>query len=140
MIAVHRAQYHTLSDKIEVAIVLQDDDGNALTSRLKEAVITLLHVGNTMRSVTIGPEHVVKQFDEDDEYTSYDYGEFYAFFLHPSAQRHLSVKMEVETIDGETATLVTPIEVNRVVSQDENQNPALPGHAIIEYPETVEGI
>ena len=140
MIAAHRAIYHSQSDKIEVAVVLQEDDGTSLSPRLQTGTVTLLHVGNTVRAVTFGPEHVVKQIDEDDENAVTNHGEFYVFFMHPSAQRHLSVKLEVETTDGATITAVTPIEVDAspLPEPNENQNPSLPGHDIIEYPQEVD--
>jgi hypothetical protein len=138
MIAVHRAVYREQTDSIEVAMVLHDDDGNSLSNQVKEVVVTLLHVENSMQSVTLNGNNVVKRFDEEDDNIVHDFGEYYVFFMHPAAQRHLSVKMEVETISGETMTAVTPIKVQRVLEPNENQNPAMPGRDIIEYPKTVD--
>lgn len=133
MILVTRALYQSDADRVQVAVVIQTDDGDSAADQVASGSMALLHGDTEIANVVFDATHKYVRY-QDDEID--DVGEFYGFFLHPPIQRNMTVKTTVTLYDDNTASTTTPVEVLTDRTALDAQNPALAGRDVSVFPKT----
>jgi hypothetical protein len=131
MILVCRAEYNGRTDTIQVAIMLQEDDGTSASPRLLRGTVEYLHRDAVMFADTFDRHSAVLwRKDEDDD--PVDDGRFFSWLLHPPAQQQLQAKVSVVMADGEQQDYLCPVTLAQEKT-DAYQNPQLPGREPTRY-------
>ena len=131
MIIVCRAEYDGPTDTVQVAILLQEDDGTSAAPRLRRGTVDYMHRDTVMFTETFEARDVVLWAkNEDDE--PEDQGQFFSFLLHPPAQQQLNAKVGVVMMDGEVNESQCPVNIG-APRTDAYQNPQLPGRDPTRY-------
>lgn len=138
MILVCRAEYDGPTDSVQVAILLQEDDGTSASDRLLRGTVEYLHRDTVMEGLTetFDKSNVVLwQNEKEDE--PEDRGQFFAFLHHPPAQAQLNTHVSVVMVDGEENEASCPVALGQPRT-DAYQNPQLPGRTPTRYENDLE--
>ena len=117
MIATVQGIYEGTKDHVEAAVHLLEDDNTSLHRLIDTASVTLMHNQHDMETVSFDKNAYNKKWNQ-----------FFIFFLHPSIQRHMQIRLEVTLLDGRTATDRQTVKAKNLLSDpNQLQNPSLGG-------------
>lgn len=135
MILEVKARYFGLTDSIQVAILLQEDDYTSAAAKLKTGTVEILRGGNVIYPAEqLAPDYRVYTYGGDVNYDSAeDQGYFYCFFLHPQQRTNLHCRVSVELSDGRNTSQKVAIDVEPSLGTTAWQNPALARRDPIEF-------
>jgi len=120
------ATYHGTQDMVQVAAVLQEEDGTSLHRMLESGLVSL----------TKGGEAILTKELEERDYNEGEEG-YWIFFIHPPLQNHLRVRFEVELQDGRTGYTENEVSVSdELPYHDIATNPMLSGKPVKDHANT----
>lgn len=131
MILETQARYFGQNDCVQIAIVLQEDDGTSAADKLKTGTVELLHGNTAMFSEELTADHKVLFMDNDPNYGDpQDTGQFYFFIHHPAVQGNMNARVSVEMSDSRTASQKVEVDVQHGRNWN---NPAVKGLDPVEF-------
>lgn len=133
MILEAKAKYDGAIDRVDLIIVVQNDDGTPATATLESGLAEFLQGSETSFQMEFDRRHVMLN-ESDDGVSTQDVGQFYCFVLHPNYQHNLQARVTVTLVDGSTASTIIPIEYVKARSRQPTSNPALSGREPGDYP------
>jgi hypothetical protein len=133
MILVAEAKYDGAVDRVDLAIIVQNDDGTSATATLESGLAEFIQGSETSFQMEFDRRHVMLN-ELDDGVSTQDVGQFYCFVLHPNYQHNLQARVTATLVDGSTATVTIPIEYVKARSRQPTSNPALSGREMGDYP------
>ncbi len=126
------ASYFALPDSIQVAVIVQEDDGTTVAPKVVTGTVAILHGDAAMVSETFTANHRVYWINGTEE--PEDRGQFYFFFHHPQVRVNMKARVNVTLADGRTASQTIDIDSTSAdIASDVWQNPVLSGRPVIQY-------
>lgn len=134
MIVATRARFFGQTDSIQVAFLVQEDDGTSAAPLVSVGTIDILSGETAVFTEEFTGAHRVLWWEGDQNYdVAEDRGQFYFFLHHPQQQRNLNARVTVTLSDGRTATDRVPVDVQQDTDGTDWQNPALSGREQINF-------
>ena len=132
MILVCRSAYDGHTDSIQVAVIVQNDDGTSAASEVQSGTVEVLSHGTTMFSEDFNSDHKMIWYDPNDG-SEEDRGNFYFFLHHPPIQKDLSTRVTVNLVGDRVLKQKVDVDVDAEPNTHKWQNPALSGRDAIVF-------